>query len=396
MTLTLLLDLDDTLLVTNQDVFVPAYLKALSTSFAPGVNPAAIGRALMAGTHAMNQSEDFTRTLRDVFEEVFRPVLGMSPAELEEHIEDFYSNVFPTLKSVTAQNPQTVPFIEWALAQGYRIAIATDPLLPRAATWHRVRWAGLNPEDFELISTFDDFHFSKTHTTYYAEVLGRLGWQEGPVLMAGNDLERDILPAQRLGLKTFFVEAEPGSTSGPEAGARGNLADLRRYLESTDLRSLIPSFSTRDAILAIHASSPAVLNGLLRALDPAAWKHKLSTNEWTLTELICHLRDTEREIHHMQLRLFNGQDEPFIPRPETDVWASQRDYLQEDGFVALREFCEAKAVTLNMLKAIPLADWERKARHAIFGPTNFREVAGFMADHDRMHVQQALAILRKL
>jgi hypothetical protein len=108
------------------------------------------------------------------------------------------------------------------------------------------------------------------------------------------------------------------------------------------------------------------------------------------------LRDTEREIHHMQLRLFNGQDEPFIPRPDTGVWASQRDYLQEDGFVALREYCEAKAITLNMLKAMPESDWERKARHAIFGPTTFREVVGFMADHDRMHVHQAHTILKKL
>lgn len=49
-----------------------------------------------------------------------------------------------------------------------------------------------------------------------------------------------------------------------------------------------------------------------------------------------------------------------------------------------------------MLKNMPGAGWERRARHAIFGPTNYREVAGFMADHDRMHIQQAWKLLKNI
>jgi FMN phosphatase YigB (HAD superfamily) len=392
----LLLDLDDTLLNTNQEVFVPKYFQALSTSFAPHLEPAAVGRALLSSTTIMNQSDDSSRTLREVFENNFTPQLGMGRDEFEFHIEEFYSQVFPTLQGITSQNPYARALVDWAFSQGFRILIATDPLLPRAATWHRVRWAGLEPEQFELISTFDDFHFSKTHTAYYAEVLGRAGWPEGPVLMVGNDMERDILPAKKLGLATFLVETESGSTSGPEAGPRGTLADLRRYLESTDLASLTPSFTSREAIMAIQRSTPAVMDSFLRPLSRDTWNRKPSSNEWTLTQLICHLRDTEREIHHMQLNLFNGKDEPFIPRPDTGVWANKRDYLKEDGLAALQEFIVARLATLEILKTMPEADWERKARHAIFGPTNFREVAGFMADHDRLHIQQVWSLLKRL
>jgi FMN phosphatase YigB (HAD superfamily) len=344
----------------------------------------------------MYQSEDFSRTLREVFEDVFSPQFGLNKFEFESHIEDFYNRIFPTLQGITSQRPQAISFVDWALSKGFRVVIATDPILPRSATWQRVRWAGLDTGQFELISTFDEFHFTKAHAAYYAEVLGRLGWQEGPVLMVGNDMERDILSARKLGLATFFVEAEAGSKSGPEAGPSGTLSDLRRYLESTDLKSLIPSFKSKEAIMAIHSSTPAVMDGLLRGLTSDDWKRKPSSSEWTLTELICHLRDTEREIHHMQLKLFNGHEEPFIPRPDTGVWANQRDYLHEDGLTSLREFNEARMATLNILKNTPDESWERKARHAIFGPTNFREVVGFMADHDRMHVQQALSLLRRL
>ncbi|MBK6794144.1 MAG: DinB family protein [Anaerolineales bacterium] len=396
MKLTLLLDLDETLLNTNQDIFFPAYLQALSTNFASFLDPKLVMRALLSSIEKMNQNQDATRSLKDVFSDEFCPMVGMSREALDTHIDDFYSRVFPSLRGITSQIPEVQPFVDWAVAQGYRLVVATDPLLPRPATRQRVQWAGLEPEQFELISTFEDFHFLKNYPAYYAEVLGRIGWQDGPVLMVGNDMERDIMSARKLGLATFFIETESGSTSGSEAGPRGTLADLRRYLETTDLASLTPSLKAKDAIMTVFSSTPAVLDGLLRNLSTDDWKRKLSASEWTLTELICHLRDTEREVHLMQLKLFSDKDEPFIPRPDTSVWASQRDYLHEDGPTALREFNDARLATLEILYSTPAEGWGRKARHAIFGPTDFREVAGFMADHDRMHIHQAWALLKKM
>ena len=395
MTLTLLLDLDDTLLNTNLDAFVPAYFQALAKELSPQIAPEKMFRALISGTRLMSESEDFSHTLEEIFNADFYPQVNVPQNELSLAIEEFYDNVFPTLAGLTSQKPEAKPFVDWAFAQGYRIAVATDPLLPRKATYHRLRWAGFDPEQFELVSTFDHFHFSKTHPAYYAEVLGRMGWPDGPVLMVGNDMERDISPAQKLGLETYHVDDGSAVGSGPDAGVRGNLQDLRLWLESTDLASLTPSFKSIDSLLGILSATPAALNGLSRGLDPVAWAHEPTPDDWSLTELVCHMRDTEREIHHMQIKLFKEQNEPFIPRPDTSVWASQRDYLHENGKAALKEFNDARRETLALLQNIEKKEWGRKARHAIFGPTNFLEVISFIADHDRMHVQQAWSILKK-
>ena len=395
MTLTLLLDLDDTLLNTNLGAFVPAYFQALAKELSPQIAPEKMFRALISGTRLMSESEDFSHTLEEIFNADFYPQVNIPQNELSLAIEEFYDNVFPTLAGLTSQKPEAKPFVDWAFAQGYRIAVATDPLLPRKATYHRLRWAGFDPEQFELVSTFDHFHFSKTHPAYYAEVLGRMGWPDGPVLMVGNDMERDISPAQKLGLETYHVDDGSAVGSGPDAGVRGNLQDLRLWLESTDLASLTPSFKSIDSLLGILSATPAALNGLSRGLDPVAWAHEPTPDDWSLTELVCHMRDTEREIHHMQIKLFREQNEPFIPRPDTSVWASQRDYLHENGKAALKEFNDARRETLALLQNIEKKEWGRKARHAIFGPTNFLEVISFIADHDRMHVQQAWSILKK-
>ena len=403
MSLTLLFDLDDTLLDTNLEAFVPAYFQALALHMGSRVAPGVILRALAQGMNLMNESEDPTRTLQEIFESYFYPKLGIPKEELSDVIEEFYDKVFPTLGEHTKRIPAAVPLIEWAVSCGYRIAIATDPLFPRKATHHRLRWAGFDPDQFELVSTAEDFHFTKAQPAYYAEVLGQLGWPNGPVLMVGNDIQRDLVSAHRLGLKTYFIDGEAGSSPGPfhtaqgkfEAG-RGGLGDLRAWLESIDLGALEPSYKSCEAIRGIMLSTPAVLQSLSSSLTERDWRHEPTRADWAMNEIVCHLRDTEREIHQVQLNLMIERADAFIPRPDTSVWASEREYLNIDGTLALKEFASARLANLDRLKTLDGEVWSRKVRHAIFGPTNFLEVLGFAADHDQMHIQQAWKTLKNL
>lgn len=395
MSLTLLLDLDDTLLNTNLPAFMPAYFQALADHVCGHVPSEKFLRALIGGVNRMNENEDPRLTLREVFESYFYPALGIPSNELQDVLEDFYDRVFPSLYSHTAPIPGASDFVGWAVAAGMQIAIATDPLFPIKATHHRLRWAGFEPERFPLVSAFEDFHFTKSHPAYYAEVLGRMGWQDGPALMVGNDPTRDILSAQRLGLKTFFIEGEATSSPGVEAG-RGQLSDARRWLESAGQSALEPSFKSRDAVVGILESTPAVLNHFLGLLNESDLQREQARGDWAMNEIACHLRDTEREVHALQLDLMLEKNDAFIPRPETSVWASERDYLLEDARAAGVEFADARVALLARIKSLPEEVWSRPARHAIFGPTNFCEVLGFMADHDRLHLQQAWNAIQSL
>ncbi|HMB23864.1 MAG TPA: HAD family hydrolase, partial [Anaerolineales bacterium] len=360
MSLTLLLDLDDTLLDTHMDVFIPAYFQALSQYMASHVAPDVMLRALVAGVTLMNENEDPTQTLEEIFDADFYAKLGKPKHDLIQIIEEFYDTVFPQLERHTRPRADAVPFVEWALSCGYRIAIATDPLFPRKATYHRLRWAGFEPERFDLVSTFEHFHFTKTHPAYYAEVLGRLGWPDGPVLMVGNDVDRDLMPAHRLGLKTFFIDGESATSPGFEAG-RGKLAELRPWLESTDLSTFEPAFKSREAVLAILASTPAVLRSLSASLTEQRWKQEPGRDDWAMNELLCHLRDTEREIHQLQLNLMLQRAGAFLPRPDSTVWANEREYWNVDGKAALTEFALARIESLQTLKGLEANIWARNA-----------------------------------
>jgi FMN phosphatase YigB (HAD superfamily) len=404
MTLTLLLDLDDTLLESSKETFLPAYFRALANHMSSHVPPEPMLAALNEGIRRMLANEDPSRTLQQVFEDDFYPRIGHPKKELSGIIQNFYDTVFPTLRSTTKQRPGAHDLVAWALAQGHQVAIATDPLFPRQATYERVRWAGLEPERFDLISSFESFHFSKSHPAYLAELIGRLGWPDRPVLMAGNDVARDLAPARELGMATYHVNGASRGGAVPENAPRkeaevqrgGDLIELRSWLESARLEPYVPAFQSPESILAVLEATPGVLQGLTSALSAAMWAQEPSPEDWAMIELVCHLRDTEREVHHVQIKTLRGETAPFVPRPDAAVWAKQRRYLNEDGPAALREFTEARIATLGQLKEVGPEVWSKAARHAIFGPTNFMEVVGFMADHDRLHLQQAWSTLAAL
>jgi FMN phosphatase YigB (HAD superfamily) len=160
--------------------------------------------------------------------------------------------------------------VEQSFERGYRIVIATNPLFPQAAIYHRLAWAGLPPEKypFDLIAKVESFHFAKPHPAFQAECLGQLGWPDGPAVMVGDHLSNDIQPARRLGLPAYWIGPEGGALShGPDSpSASGPITGLLPWLDSQPEEALLPDFSAPQAMLAILQATPALLDGLLRDL----------------------------------------------------------------------------------------------------------------------------------
>ena len=397
MTLTLLLDLDDTLLDSNMDDFVPAYFNTLGKEMTKHIPPEKLLKYLMQGTEAMIRNDNPTETLEEVFGREFYPNLDMERDILDPAIARFYEEIFPSLAYLTKARPEAVDFVEWAFAQGYKVAISTNPLFPKSAIDCRLRWAGLAPEKypFDIISSFEHFHFSKPNPAYLAEVLGRIGWEDGPVLVVGDDSIRDLQGAQELGLAAYWIADEDATLPegiNPPLG-RGGIGGLRNWIESVDEKMLLPQYQARTAIVATVKSVPAILSELLSELSADAWTSSSHPEEWSLVEVVSHLRDVEREVNLPRIQIFLNKENPFITADDTDVWAAERGYAKQDGETALRDFIAVRMETLDALNNLTDEDWQRAGRHAIFGPITLQEQLGFMAEHDRVHLRQIFRVV---
>lgn len=110
--------------------------------------------------------------------------------------------------------------------------------------------------------------------------------------------------------------------------------------------------------------------------------------EWSLTEVICHLRDVEREVHQPRIQAILTDDQAFLPGIDADEWAEPRAYRWQDGREALTAYLDARAGTLEMLRDLPPEAWERQGQHTFFGPTTLREIVYLAVQHDRVHGKQ--------
>jgi FMN phosphatase YigB (HAD superfamily) len=393
MTLRLLLDLDDTLLNSNIETLIPVYFQKLTGHLSGEIAPERLLTELVRGTRIMYASADPLKTLEQVFSEAFYPPLESTREALSAQIEDFYDNVFPELQPLTSPRRDALDFAAWAFSRGFDLSVATDPLFPRKAILHRLRWADMAPErtPFSLVSDFETFHFAKISQSYYPEFLLRLGWDAEPVLMVGDSLERDIFPAQKAGLPVFWLR-EAGQER-PETAhiPQGTFDDLRAWLESVELSTLTVDFSTPEALLIALPASIAALHTLTMQTPCDGWKTRPASGEWALTEIFCHLRDVEREVNLPRFQRALTDKNAFIVGQETDSWAEQRGYINQDGLQAFHDYAAARLELLALLKSLTPEQWEQKIRHTIFGPTSLRELAVFMLEHDQSHVRQAFA-----
>jgi FMN phosphatase YigB (HAD superfamily) len=396
---TLLLDLDNTLLTNNTDSFIPAYLQALANRMSSYIDPKFLIKTLLSATNAMTQNQQPDLTLMDVFDAAFYPVLGLNKKNVQPALDRFYAEDFPMLRRLTSPKPEAVRLVAQALDLGYRVGIATAPLFPLTAIQQRLGWAGLPVDryNFSLVPSYSSFHFTKPNPAYFAEFLAQMGWPNDPVIMVGNEAELDMAGARQLGIASFWIPSQPNaawSSLDPEP-PRGSLEDVLPWIESAFAEISKQNFNSPQAILAVLRSTPAALQTLCRSLDGMNWSARPQENEWSLTEVLCHLRDVENEVFLPRFENIIREDNPFIIGIETDPWAEERHYIQQNGPQALADFINSRKKLLSLLSPLPAEDWQRPARHAIFGPTHMQELASFTSEHDRLHIQQITQHLKQ-
>ena len=233
MTKAILFDLDGTLLPMDQEVFVRDYLGRMAAFLAPhGYDPQSLIKAVWAGTGAMVKN-DGKALNEDVFWYVFNSILDRDTKQDLALFEEFYRTEFQKAKDSCGFNPAAVEAIRQIKDMGYRLILATNPLFPAIATYSRARWAGLNPEDFELITTYENSRFCKPNPDYYREILGKIALDGSQCLMVGNDVGEDMI-AGTLGMKTFLLTDCLINKAGEdiEKYPHGSFPELLHYIRS--------------------------------------------------------------------------------------------------------------------------------------------------------------------
>ena len=200
----ILFDLDGTLLPMDQDKFANGYFSRLVKKLAPlGYDPKKTVDGIWAGTAAMVKNNGDC-TNEQAFWNKFGEIFGEKAIKDKPVFDEYYRVEFQDVKTDCGFNTQAAGTVKKLKKDGFKLILATNPIFPAVATESRIKWAGLDKDDFLLYTTYENSHYCKPNPDYYREICEKLSLNPTECLMVGNDAEEDAA-AEKLGMKVFLL-----------------------------------------------------------------------------------------------------------------------------------------------------------------------------------------------
>jgi HAD superfamily hydrolase (TIGR01549 family) len=230
---TVLFDLDGTLLPMELDQFLECYFSLLAKKLSShGYDPHKLIDGMWEGINAMIRN-DGSATNETVFWDTFCREIRRNAKVDIPLFQEFYENEYLTAKSACGFDPRAAETVAAVKRMGIRVILATNPLYPAVATQARIRWAGLDPDDFVLYTTYEDTYHCKPNPAYYQDILDKLGLNAEECLMVGNDAIEDMA-AENLGMQVFLLPRWLVNRTGRDVSGypQGNFDDLLSYIRT--------------------------------------------------------------------------------------------------------------------------------------------------------------------
>lgn len=230
-----LFDLDGTLIDNDMDVFLTHYLRRLAPHIAYHVAAEKFVQHWMAALQVMLRNSDPALTNQQVFDMNFYSRIGLRRDDARQALDAFFATSHRSLHSLIRRRPGARETVEAMLDAGLDVVIATNPIFPMAAIEQRLEWAGLDGVPFVLITSSENMHAAKPNRQYYQEILDRIQRLPGECIMIGDDFINDIQPANRLGMRSYWVNTSTTTPPNFDPTARGHLHQFYTWLVSAGL-----------------------------------------------------------------------------------------------------------------------------------------------------------------
>jgi FMN phosphatase YigB (HAD superfamily) len=209
-----LFDLDGTLINVDMQQFVPAYLRRLAGRLANYADPQRTVRTLHDAVMSMLAGTAGECSLEEVLRTMLAEQLQLAWPDYQAGLAAFCREDLDALRPLIKPHPLARALVTSCVARGWRVALATNPIFPRAVIEARLAWGGLADLPFQPVTSYETSRHCKPHAGFFTDLLAELDLEPQACLMVGNDTLHD-LAAARIGLPTCLLTTwridRPGS-----------------------------------------------------------------------------------------------------------------------------------------------------------------------------------------
>lgn len=231
----ILFDMDGTLVPMDTEEFTKGYFRLLFRKLSGhGLDPTQFAQQMWAGVSAMVQN-DGSATNEEQFWKVFSRLTGKEKEAINADCLEFYENEFQQANQFTGENPLAAEAVKIAQRKADKVILATNPMFPMAGQKTRMGWVGLTPEDFDLVTSYEEERFCKPNPMYYTSICQRFGLNPADCLMIGNDAYEDMYAAEQAGLHCWLItDWMIPSRNHPWNGSRGSFEETIEMLNALE------------------------------------------------------------------------------------------------------------------------------------------------------------------
>lgn len=146
----------------------------------------------------------------------------------------------------------------------------------------------------------------------------------------------------------------------------------------------------RDEVIRFLRGVPPEVDNILRGLADEQLRARPVPGQWSLLEIVCHLRDSAIE-EGLRARRMVEEDDPVLEPYDEESRAVEREYQRQEPakvMTALRAYWTGYAYQLERFSE---EEWERPGVHPEIGQVSVRLRAEAEAEHVQTHLDQMWA-----
>jgi hypothetical protein len=149
-------------------------------------------------------------------------------------------------------------------------------------------------------------------------------------------------------------------------------------------------------LIGILAATPARVQSLLDKLSDGQLRKRLSADEFSIVENVCHLRDIEVEGYTPRINRILNEDRPALADIDGGRLAIEREYNRQDVYDAWRAFAQARADNTRTLSRLEPGELNRVGTLEGVGIVKLEELLMMMVEHDNSHLEDVERIRQQL
>jgi uncharacterized damage-inducible protein DinB len=153
---------------------------------------------------------------------------------------------------------------------------------------------------------------------------------------------------------------------------------------------LLDALGNRDP-LDVLSEQPAQLERATAGLSLAKLRQPEKPGKWSVNQVVQHLADSEI-VTGYRIRMILAGDNPEIQAYDQDAWAERLGYAERALADALTQIKVVRSRTIELLRGLTPAEWERAGVHSERGRESVRHTVNLQAGHDIVHLRQIARI----